>query len=420
MFRIIETPRSNLKPETRNSKQAAPERTTLHDLETHLAWWGLKRFTSDEAYFQWQRETLSPAEIATLLGDVEQKRRGSSADEVSFYDATAGSNVLPVLHSQQYDYYLAICPRVSAHIGKARSIQSVLDVGCGAGILTTFYAKEHPDRRFVGIDRSSASIARATEQAKALGLTNVQFECLDLEHMTPTNFSDLVLATHVLVQAEQDPGVPSRSWNTFERAGEREPQADFERRTGIGARLDRLNALLSAQGRMILFEKTRQLARRVPLQRALAARGLGLIERPELIRYRLVEEVADDGPFYVVGRGAPEQFHWDDSPEPDEGPLFDRTKLPAGSADPDLPLYENHWPSAQRVWEQLRDKRLLKETTRQESDGRQLHVELGQAEEGVYLYFANTLDQRQLVLVEPARKAMLESYYQEIVDGTLG
>jgi SAM-dependent methyltransferase len=392
----------------------------LQSLHSHLAWWGLKRFTSDEAYFQWQRETLSPAEIAALLREVEQKRRGSSADEVSFYDATAGSNILPVLHSQQYDYYLAIGPRVTDRIGKARSIQSILDVGCGAGILTTFYAKEHPDRRFVGIDRSSTSIARATEQAKVLGLTNVQFECLDLEHMPPAGPFDLVLATHVLVQAEQNPGVPSLSWNTFERAGESQPQTDFEWRTGIGARLDCLNALLSAQGCMIVFEKTRQLARRVPLQRALAARGLGLIEQPELIRYRLVEEIADDGPFYVLGRGASQQFHWDDSPEPDEGPPFDRTKLKTGSTDPDVPLYENHWPSAQRVWEQLGDKHVLKETTRQEPDGRQLHVELGQAEAGGYLYFANTLDQRQLVLVEPARMTMLESYYQEIVDGTSG
>ena len=65
-------------------------------------------------------------------------------------------------------------------------------------------------------------------------------------------------------------------------------------------------------------------------------------------------------------------------------------------------------------WEQLHDKHLLKETTCQEPDGRQLHIELGQAEEGVYLYCANTLDQRQLVLVEPARTVMLESYYQEI------
>ena len=154
---------------------------------------------------------------------------------------------------------------------------------------------------------------------------------------------------------------------------------------------------------MIVCEKTRQLARRVPFQRALAARDLGLIEQPELIRYRVVEEVADDGPLYLLGKGASSPLHWDESPEPDEGRPFDRTQLKIGSTDPEAPLYENHWPSAQRVWEQLHDKRLLKEITRQEPDGRQLHVELGQAEEGVYLYCANTFDRRQLVLVEPAR-----------------
>ena len=389
-------------------------RTTLHALEAHLAGWGLRQFTSDETYFQWQRETLSPAEIAALHRQVEQKRGGSSADEISFYDATAHPNILPVLYSQQYDYYLAIVPRVADRIGEARSI---LDVGCGVGILTTFYARQYPDKTFVGIDRSPASIVRAQGQAKDLGLTNVQFECLDLDHTAPTRSSDLILATHALVQAEQDPGIPSRNWNTFERARENQQQADFERRTGIGSRLDRLSTLLSAQGRMIVFEKTRQLARRVPLQRALAARDLGLLEQPELIRYRLVEEVADDGPLYLLGRGASRQLRWDESPEPDEGLPFDRTQLKAGSSDPDAALYENHWPSAQRVWEQLQDKHLLKETTRQEPDGRQLHVELGQAEERVYLYCANTLDQRQLVIVEPARAVILESYYQEIASG---
>jgi len=189
---------------------------------------------------------------------------------------------------------------------------------------------------------------------------------------------------------------------------------DFERRTGIGARLDRLCALLTAEGRMIVCEKTRQLARRVPLQRALAARGLGLIKQPELIRYRLVEEITDDGPLYVMERGVSPQCHWDELPEPDEGRPFDRTKVNPGSTDPDAPLYENHSPSAQLVWTQLHEKQVLKETTSQEPDGRQLHVELGQVEEGIYLYCANTFDQRQLVIVEPARKAMLESYYEEI------
>jgi hypothetical protein len=68
----------------------------------------------------------------------------------------------------------------------------------------------------------------------------------------------------------------------------------------------------------------------------------------------------------------------------------------------------------------LQNRHLLKENTRQEPDGRQLHVELGQAEEGVYLYCANTFDQRQLVIVEPARRDMLEVYYQEIVNGAPG
>jgi len=386
-------------------------RTTLHALDAHLAGWGLRQFTSDEAYVRWQRQTLSPAELTTLHELVEQKRCGASADEIVFYDATAHPHILPVLYSQRYDYYLAIGSRVADCIGKA---WSVLDVGCGVGILTTFYARLYSDKTFVGVDRSPASIARAREQAKALGLTNVRFECLDLDHTLPASSYDLILATHVLVQAEHDPGIPSRSWNTFERARESQPQADFERRTGIGTRLDHVSALLSAQGRMIVFEKTRQLARRVPLQRALAARNLSLIEQPELIRYRLVEEIADDGPFYVLGRGASRQLLWNESPEPDEGRPFERATLKPGSTDPGVPLYENHWPSAQRAWEQLHDKHLLKETTCQEPDGRQLHIELGQAEEWVYLYCANTLDQRQLVLVESARTVMLESYYREI------
>ena len=219
------------------------------------------------------------------------------------------------------------------------------------------------------------------------------------------------------MQTEHDPGIPSHNWQTFERTNDKRQQALFEQRTGLDVRLDRLSALLTHKGRMIVCEKTRQLARRVPLQRALAARGLGLVEQPELVRYRLVEEVADDGPFYLLKKDAGSTFHWDELPEPDESSPCDRTQFKTDSIDPDVPLYENHGSSAQRVWEQFHDKHLLKETTRQEPDGRQLHVELGKAEEGVYLYCANTFDRRQLVLVEPARRVMLESYYQEIVSG---
>ena len=389
-------------------------RTTLCEAREHLASWGLKRFTSDEAYFQWQRQALSSQELAELHRQVEQKRRGSSAEEGAFYDATAHPRILPVLCSQRFDYYVAVGPRVAARIGDA---QIILDFGCGTGILTTFYAKQFPDRTFLGIDRSPASIFRAMEQATVLGLKNVRFECRDLMQQALSGAYDLVVATHALVQAEQDPGIPSRDWTTFDRVVDAAQQRQFEERTGIGPRLDRLAAALASQGRLIVFEKTRQLARRVPFQRALAARGLVLIEQPEPIRYLLVEEVTDDGPFYVLRRDGKGNIGWDELPELDEGPAVNLLTVASNHAGSHDPLYENHHPSAQWAWQKLHQRSVLKEATRKEPDGRQMHVELGQADEGVYLYCANTFDQRQLVIVEAARAAMLEAYYREIMGG---
>ena len=83
--------------------------------------------------------------------------------------------------------------------------------------------------------------------------------------------------------------------------------------------------------------------------------------------------------------------------------------------NPDQPLYENHGPSAQQAWLDLPAKQVVDQVTRTETDGRQLHVEWGRAGEFVYLYCANTFDQRQLVVVEPGRAAMIETYYREIL-----
>jgi SAM-dependent methyltransferase len=380
----------------------------------HLARWGLRRFTSDDAYFQWQRQALSSQELSDLHRFVERKRRGAPSDETAFYDLTADPQILPVLYSQRYDYYTAIGSRVASRM---RDAKTILDFGCGVGILTTFYARGFQDKQFVGIDRSPASVAAARAKANELGLGNVRFECLDVETEPLAGSHDLIIATHALVQAELDPGIPSDNWQTFERGRDARRQAEFEQRTGIDVRLDRLSAVLSPCGSMIVFEKTRQLARRVPFQRALASRGLSLVEQPEPIRYQLVEEVAEDGPFFVLQKGSGASHSWDESPEPDKGTTFDPALRPAQPTDSDRPLYENHWPSAQRVWEELNDREVVRETTRQAPDGRQIHVELGIADRLSYLYCANTFDQRQLVVVERANAVMLERYYQEIVSG---
>ena len=386
-------------------------RTSLHE---HLAWWGLRHFTSDRDYFLWQRQQLSVEELNRLTIHAERKRTGDQCDEVTFYDLAAHPTIYPVLYSQRYEYYEAIGLRTMAHLGKAHDI---LDFGCGLGILTTFYARRFPDANLVGIDRSAASITIAQRKAKELGLRNLRFLCLDVQMEPLSGSFDLVLATHALLQAEQDPGIPSESWRTFDRRGDPSQQMVFEQRTGLAVRLDRLCQVLRPDGCMIVSEKTRQLARRVPFQRALAGRGLQLVLPADPIQYRSIEEVVEDGPFYVLSKGTQATVAWDELPELDDGTLFNLDAMLANSVDSNKPLYENHGPSAQVAWEELTERTVIHEQTREESDGRQVHVELGIVDETHYLYCANTFDQRQLVMMEEARAAVLEAYYQEILRG---
>ena len=383
----------------------------LHD---HLAWWGLRHVESDAAYFAWQRDVFSLQELATLHQHIEAKRQATegSAAEIAFYDLTAQPRSVPALYSQRYEYYLEVGARVAGHL---RDASTILDVGCGIGILTTFYATRCPASTIVGIDRSPASIDLARQRAQELGLTNVRFECRDLDRQDLAGSFDLIVATHTLLQAEQEPGLPSRDWSTFARSGDAQAQREFEQRTGVGVRLDRLRAGLALGGRMVVFEKTRQLARRIPFQRALAARGFRLLAPPEPVRYRSVEEVADDGPLYVVGVVPSERaLPWDELPEADGMPPLDLAAMGSMQAQDDQPLYENHQSSAEQAWLSLPAKHVTSQVTRTEPDGRQLHVEWGRAGLFVYLYCANSFDQRQLVVIEPARAAVLETYYQEI------
>ena len=383
-------------------------------IREHLAWWGFRHFSSDRDYFAWQRRQLSSEELRQLAFHAEQKREGDHRDEIAFYDLTAHPRIYPVLYSQRYEYYEEIGWRTAAHLSQAKDI---LDFGCGIGVLTTFYARLFPEKNFVGVDRSSASVVVAQEKADKLGLHNLRFECVDVETQPLSGTYDVVVATHALVQAEHDLGLPSQSWRTFEREYSPAQQLSFERLTGLAIRLDGLCRVVNPSGRMIVSEKTRQLARRVPFQRALVNRELRLAERPTLIRYRTVEEAVEDGPFYVLYRGGEATLNWDEEPEQDQGQRFDPDADARSAGDVNVPLYENHWPSAQTAWEHLKDREVIRETTRQAPDGRQVHAERGISRSQHYLYCANTFDQRQLVIVEESRSAMLDEYYREILRG---
>jgi hypothetical protein len=140
------------------------------------------------------------------------------------------------------------------------------------------------------------------------------------------------------------------------------------------------------------------------------------LEPPLPIRYAVVEEATDDGPLYVLGRAGAPAVPWDESPEGAEERM-DVAAIKSRRTGPDEPLYENHTAAAQQAWAGLPDRRIVKETTRQEPDGRQVHVELGESRGLTYVYCANTFDQRQMVVVETQRKGMVTQYYQELIQG---
>jgi SAM-dependent methyltransferase len=83
---------------------------------------------------------------------------------------------------------------------RLRSGETVLDLGCGAGIDTLLAAREvGPSGRVVGLDMTAAMAARTREHAAAMGLGNVEvLEALMEENPLPDESVDVSISNGVL------------------------------------------------------------------------------------------------------------------------------------------------------------------------------------------------------------------------------
>jgi SAM-dependent methyltransferase len=483
---------------------------TRQDLKTsltgYLQSWGLREFHDEAGYYEWQRQALPPQDLQLLQSLVEQRQGGEHVQaDIQFYDLLAKPPLLSVLYSQRFDYFrqigLLLTPRIL-------SAEYVLDFGCGVGILTCFFAQQYPHVQFVGIDRSAKSIEKAQDEAKKRHIPNVQFRVSEDLSVSPLDIYDCILSTQVLLQCEREPGLPSRNWRTFEREHDLSRQEALESRTGLTRRLDLLLNALSSDGRLICFEKTWNLGRRIFFQRALSGRKLFLVCNPVPCSYHELGELRTDGPVYEVSRFVvSEQRAWNENPYYGEGDSlyrcagdiaermgreFTRTQqsemirgqhanfglwsiqcgvweealawglcktasgfhglLLASAEERTLvfsllenvrgltdigfeefirngwghledvpqntysPGYENHLPFSQRIYEALPRKIIQQESTFSEGQGREMHIEVGTSDAFRYLYWANTLDQRQLLLIDEIGAEILQAYYQESLE----
>ncbi len=480
-------------------------------IERHLAQWGLRQWPDEASYDVWQRQSLAGDRLRRLWHLAQRRREGGeSRADLDFYDLAAAPDVLPVLHSQRYGYYRTLALAMAAVLQGAHR---VLDVGCGAGILTTWYAARFPGVTFLGIDRSLQSLEAARRFAQSARLRNMSFQHCDMMQQNIPEGFDTIVATQALFQSESDPGLPSRSWSTFERDHDAQRQYRLEQRTGLGVRLDRVSQALAPSGRIVFCEKAVHVGRRVLFQRALGARGLMPVEPPQLLTYVELGESVTEGPLYIMRRGSSwTSSVFDEDVQPDlreslyrcpgqpladfvyarlpkddisSGPVavnvgeeglwyetgqtggglcyvrlmsqgicaglmlgvrvlqpfmielvsrelreeqsagssaFSETRLKriwsaqASVVVEQAPVYEHHGPAAEQVWRMLPERVVMREKTDEEVDGRQRHIEYGRcAGKFHYLYWANTYDQRQIVMMDRERCALLDDYYAESV-----
>jgi 2-polyprenyl-3-methyl-5-hydroxy-6-metoxy-1,4-benzoquinol methylase len=75
--------------------------------------------------------------------------------------------------------------------------QSVLDVGCGTGLITNLFAARYPDSQFTAIDFAN-SIDFAKNFAKTNNINNVEFVKQDFDNLSTQHQYDVVICQGVL------------------------------------------------------------------------------------------------------------------------------------------------------------------------------------------------------------------------------
>lgn len=166
------------------------------DLRSHLESFGIRHF-ADDSYWGWGASVLG----YTRAVELDKLRRplvdgdASPRQELRFYDYIANPTVAGVVHSLKADAIRVSGEFVTRHLPSAGRI---LDVGCGSGYLTTYYAAMAPEATVVGCDVSKESIKSAGAEADKRGLSNLQFVRANIEDDDPGGRFDCVCSTQVL------------------------------------------------------------------------------------------------------------------------------------------------------------------------------------------------------------------------------
>ncbi|MBW3003403.1 class I SAM-dependent methyltransferase [Candidatus Woesearchaeota archaeon] len=104
-----------------------------------------------------------------------------------------------IVYKKHGDLYPDIIPRIKkyAQIFREHKYKKILDLGCGTGRNTLFFAQE--GFLVYALDASKTGISITKKKAEKLGLRNINYKVADMKHTSyPDNYFDAVICVFVL------------------------------------------------------------------------------------------------------------------------------------------------------------------------------------------------------------------------------
>ena len=138
------------------------------------------------------------AQYVSLMGNVEDKivecfRNGGGLpySEYPKFQELQAEETARIFDSKLTNQILPLIPEIDNRLNDGIK---VLDIGCGRGRAINLMGKKFPRSEFTGCDISHEGISSAKEEAKNMGLTNVQFEIKDALLVEELGKFDLITA----------------------------------------------------------------------------------------------------------------------------------------------------------------------------------------------------------------------------------
>lgn len=271
------------------------------DVESFLSGVGLKRHRNINQFWSYMDSRYARNQI----GDLERAYlKMEGGDEAAFYQEIFQNLKISIdFASLRHDLYRNYLEWFVSTIGE--TVNVLVDVGCGSGILTCFYAQHFPEARVVGFDVSEAGISCAKELAAQIGIKNVEFIVADAsDPVLPVEKGTVDVITSVASLGPVS-ATPKGDIPVYDLLVKKTRLAELVQVSMLAPYLE------PNRGTLVSFDKVSSLAMQVTWSNTIQKSGLGIdLQRSSWVSYQNIESDTITLPALVAGpRTKPSSYH---------------------------------------------------------------------------------------------------------------